>query len=208
VIVLLYSICFFVLVCFGVLASKQLPLVYEAVKANVLEQNKSLESEKIKVKVKSVIAILFSLTSLPIYYFTSDIKLSVFVFIFSCVAYTDLVIRWVPDVLIYCMVWISVFGINQTLQDGIVSVALFCFPAALLYLVSYIKNGRGCIASGDWYVFPAVGIWIAPEYAALVMMISIGVALITSRFMKNVPFLTCIFPVFLGGQLCEVFLVY
>lgn len=205
---ILYLIFFLVLVSFGVLASKQLPLIYEVVKANVLEQNKGLESEKIKVKVNSVIAILFSLTSLPIYYFTSDIKFSVFVFVFSCVAYIDLAIRWVPDVLIYGMVWISVLGINQTLQDGIVSMVLFCFPAALLYLLSYVKDGRGCIASGDWYVFPAVGIWIAPEYAALVMVISIGVALITSRFVKNVPFLTCMFPVFLGGQLCEVFIVH
>lgn len=205
---LLYLFYFLFLVSFGVLASKQLPLVYDAVKANILEQNKNLDSEKIKVEVNSAIAILFSLTSLPIYYFTSDIKLSVFVFVFSCVAYTDLAIRWVPDVLIYVMVWISILGINQTLQDGIVSMVLFCFPAALLYLVSYVKDGRGCIASGDWYVFPAIGIWIAPEYAALVMVISIGVALITSRFVKNVPFLTCVFPVFLGGQLCEIYLAF
>lgn len=200
---LLYLSGLFALSIFGFLYSIKLPIIYESVKSHVLIKNKELAEEEEKEKISPIIAIVFSLSALGIYYFTVDIKLSLFVFIFSCVAYSDYTVRWTPDLLIYGMVWISILGFNQSPIDGLISIVLFCFPAIVLNILSYVKTGQGCIASGDWYVFPAVGVWISPENALLHMVLSIGIALIASRYIKSVPLITCLFPVFIGGQLCQ-----
>ena len=178
---------------------------YKFVVDSFIQQGKNLETTQEGIKNNPIIALfLISLVFGYCLLSKSTLILTAFMILFAIAAYIDALCRWVPDVLIYSMVWISAFGLNQSFQDSLVSAVLFCIPAALLYLITYIKDRKGSFASGDCYLFPVIGIWIQPEYAALVMMIGIGVALISSRFMKDVPFLTCVFPVFIGEQLCEI----
>lgn len=44
----------------------------------------------------------------------------------------------------------------------LLSVILFILPAAILQLITCIRNGKAGIASGDFYLFPAIAVWINP----------------------------------------------
>lgn len=198
----IYSIALAVL---GKLFADHLPYVYQTVKIKIIEDNKLLESEGFKTESYPFVSVLMFMSVILIYILTDNLYLSVFVFAFACVAYTDLVMRWVPDILIYSMIWISLLGFTKPIDEGLLSIALFCLPALVIYLVSYISNRGKCIASGDWYVIPSVGLWLSPDIAASYMAVCIILVAITCRYTKDVPLLACLFPVFVGGQLCEFY---
>lgn len=203
--IVIYSIALSIL---GKLFADHLPHVYQAVKVKIIEDNKSLEKEGLKTESHPFVSGLMFMSVIMIYALTDNMYLSFFVFFFACLAYTDYVMRWVPDVLIYVMVWISFISFTKPLTEGILSIALFCLPALLIYSYSYIRNKEKCIASGDWYVFPSIGLWLSPSTAASYMAVCIILVVIISRYTKDVPLLTCLFPVFVGGQLCELYFVF
>ncbi|MFK8478582.1 hypothetical protein ACI74D_22145, partial [Enterobacter kobei] len=103
----IYSIALAVL---GKLFAEHVPYVYQTVKKKVIEDNKLLESEEVKAESYPLVSVLLFMSVILIYILTDNLYLSVFVFVFACVAYTDLVMRWVPDILIYSMAWISLLG--------------------------------------------------------------------------------------------------
>lgn len=192
----------------GILFAEQLPHIYQSVKEKVILENKSLEIEEVKEKSHPIISALLFVSVLIVYVLTNNIQLSVFVFVFACLAYTDYVLRWVPDVMIYVMLWISFFSVTKPISEGLFGIVLFCLPALLIYLYSYIRYRVRCIASGDWYVFPSIGLWLSPDTAASYMAVCIILVFIISRYTRDVPLLTCLFPVFVGGQLCELYFAF
>lgn len=200
-----YSIAMAVL---GKLFADHLPYIYQMVKMKVIADNKTLETEGDKNESHPFISSLMFMSVIMIYVLTHNLYLSLFVFAFACLAYTDYVMRWVPDLLIYLMVWISFIGSTKPLFEGILSIALFCIPALVVYLYSYISNKNKCIASGDWYVFPSIGLWLSPGTAASYMAACIVLVAIISRYTRDVPLLACLFPIFVGGQLCEFYFVF
>lgn len=201
----IYSIALAVL---GKLFADHLPYVYQTVKNKVIEDNKLLESEEVKAESYPFVSVLLFMSVMLIYILTDNLYLSIFVFAFAFVAYTDLVMRWVPDILIYSMAWISFLGFTKPIGEGILGIALFCIPAIVIYLYSYISSRDKCIASGDWYVIPSVGLWLSPDIAASYMAVCLILVAFTCRYTKDVPFLACLFPVFVGGQLCELYGVF
>ncbi|MGS2886280.1 A24 family peptidase [Enterobacter ludwigii] len=192
----------------GVLFAEQLPHIYQSVREKVILENKSLEIEEVEEKSHPIISALLFVSVLMVYVLTNNIQLSVFVFVFACLAYTDYVLRWVPDVMIYVMLWISFFSVTKPISEGLLGIVLFCLPALIIYLYSYIRYRVRCIASGDWYVFPSIGLWLSPDTAASYMAVCIILVFIISRYTRDVPLLTCLFPVFVGGQLCELYFAF
>ncbi|CZV48502.1 prepilin peptidase [Enterobacter hormaechei] len=192
----------------GKLFADYLPYVYQTVKMKVIEDNKLLESEELKTNSYPLVSVLMFMSAIIVYILTDNLYLSFFVFAFACVAYTDLVMRWVPDILIYLLAWISLIDFTKSIDEGILSIVMFCLPALVIYLYTYVINRHKCISSGDWYVIPSVGLWLSPDLAASYMAVCIIMVAITSRYTKDVPLLTCLFPVFVGGQLCEFYYVF
>jgi len=200
----IYSIALAVL---GKLFADHLPFIYQLVKVRVIADNKSLEAEVLKSESHPVVLIIMLMPVILIFVITKNIYLSIFVFAFALLAYSDYILRWVPDVLIYFMLWISFFGFTKQIGEGILSISLFCLPALIIYTYSYVSSREKCIASGDWYVFPSVGLWLSPSTAASYMAVCIVLVAIVSKYTRDVPLLACLFPVFVGGKLCELFLV-
>lgn len=196
---------FVVVVIFALILSSKFPLIYASVKAEVISGGKTLENEKREVGGNCAYALSCLLPSMIIYYLSQDVWLSCLMILLGIVAYTDLMARWVPDCLIYAISWVSLMsGSNHNIEEGILSVVLFVLPVALFQAIAFIRQGTGSIASGDFYLFPPIALWLSPEYSALVMLVSLGGAIIVSRFVKEVPFITCLFPVFMGYQICAL----
>lgn len=199
---------FVVVVIFALILSSKFPLIYANVKAGVISGGKTLEKEKREVGGNCAYALSCLLPSMIIYYLSQDLWLSCLMILLGIVAYTDLMARWVPDCLIYAISWVSLMsGSNHSIEEGILSVVLFVLPVALFQAIAFIRQGTGSIANGDFYLFPPIALWLAPEYSALVMLVSLGGAIIVSRFVKEVPFITCLFPVFMGYQICALYFI-
>lgn len=203
--IVIYTIALAVL---GKLFADHLPHIYQAVIHKVLEDNKALATEGLKNDSHPLVLAMMFMSVNIIFLFSNNLYLSIFVFTFALLAYTDYVLRWVPDILIYLMLWISFIGISKPLEMGLLSIALFCLPALVVFLYSYFRNRDRCIASGDWYVFPSIGLWLSPDTAASYMAVCIVLVAIASRYTRDVPLLAWLFPVFVGGQLCELYSVF
>ncbi|WP_164834921.1 prepilin peptidase [Photorhabdus temperata] len=188
---------------FSIVVSKQLPAIYMSVKLNVISDSKRLEDENRAVGKSFISAIFCLLPSILIFYLSNNICLSGLIFLLGCIAYTDLMARWIPDCLIYSCLLVSLFSLPEHREgEAILSIILFLLPAGVLQIALFIKQGVGCIASGDFYIFPAIAVWLAPESSAPVMLTALGLALVLSRIVKEVPFITCLFSVFVGYQIC------
>lgn len=199
---------FVVVVIVAFILVSKFPLIYASVKADVISGGIRLENEDREVCGNCAYALSCLLPSMIIYYLSQDLWLSCLMILLGIVAYTDLMARWVPDCLIYAISWVSLMsGSNHSIEEGILSVVLFVFPMALFQVIAFIRQGTGSIANGDFYLFPPIALWLAPEYSALVMLVSLGSAIIVSRFVKDVPFITCLLPVFVGYQICAMYFI-
>lgn len=202
-------VCFIMVVLFSVIAAKSLPYLYERAKKEVITDSKKLKNENQETKFSIIYSVICIIPSCVIFSLGRDMWLSGVVLILGYVAYTDLMTRWVPDCLIYSCLSVSLLS-PQITKDGemILSVVLFVMPVVIMQIIGYIREGKACVCSGDFYLFPALAVWIAPQYAATVMLISIGLGISISRTVKEVPFITCLFPVFVGYQLCALLFLF
>lgn len=203
-------IVFFIMVAlFSVVAAKSLPYFYEQAKKGVITDSEKLKNENQETISCVVYSVICMIPSCVIFFLSTDMWLSGVVLILGYVAYTDLMTRWVPDFLIYSCLSVSLLS-PQITKDGemILCVVLFIMPVVIIQIIGYIRDGKACVCSGDFYLFPALAVWIAPQYAATVMLISIGLGISISRIVKEVPFITCLFPVFVGYQLCALLFLF
>ena len=193
----------FVLFTFAYIFSRLLPLIYTNVKQKAIEQGNLLLSESSSVGVFPVIAItMFSFPAF-ILYLSGDIFLSLFCFCLSLVAYTDLCVRWIPDLLIYMLLAISILSVrNLDLSQLLWSSSFYLMPAILLSVYGVILKGEKWIASGDYYIFPSIGLMITPKFAATIMLVNLFLTLMLSIWVKKIPLVTVAYFTYLGYQIC------
>lgn len=195
---------YLVVMCmFACLFSVILPSIYLKEKRNVLSQCSELEIEQNQPLKLPVFANFIFIMPVIMFYLSGDMILSIFFFFFAVVAYTDASARWIPDCIIYALLVISMIASRTTdLETACWSIFFYIIPALILSFYGQIVRNETWIASGDYYVFPAVALMILPQYAAGIMLINLFIVLLVSRWVSKVPLVTVAFITFTGYQLC------
>lgn len=189
------------------LLSSKLPVFFSATKNSVISEGKALEADCQDPAGSWLAAICCVLPCLLVYALNGNEGAAALVLLVGCAAYSDLMTRWIPDCLIYSTVWLSLLCRSDSLlMEGITGALIFIAPVIVLQGLSFWRRRAGCFASGDLYLLPAIGLWIMPEFALLVMSCGLMLALLASQYDKQIPFITCIFPAFVGYMLCEFLL--
>ncbi|PCQ45113.1 prepilin peptidase [Citrobacter freundii] len=138
-----------------------------------------------------------------VYYLSSDFVLFLFCSFLAITAYCDACKRWIPDLMIYLLIAISVYSLNsKDLTMSLVAVVFYIIPAALLSVYGFLIKRESWIASGDYYIFPAIGLMVAPEYAACLMLVNLLLVLVFSRWVQKIPLVTVAYFTFTGCQTC------
>ncbi|EGH9360820.1 prepilin peptidase [Salmonella enterica] len=179
------------------------PYLYRDKRNDAIQQSIELSKECDTVsKSLFLSAIIFSCSAV-IFYMSGDFYLLIFMTLLAVVAYTDLFTRWVPDPLIYLLLACSVYVASQyDVAIHLWAMFFYIMPAILLNLTFRIYKKKYVIASGDFYVFPAIGLMLAPEHAAIVMFLNLVFILFISPFFTSIPLITVSFFSFAGYQLC------
>lgn len=180
------------------------PFVYLRKKKQVIEGCKELLSEDDDEIIHSPVLSL-SVISIAtfVYYLSSDFVLFLFCSFLAITAYCDACKRWIPDLMIYLLIAISVYSLNsKDLTMSLVAVVFYIIPAALLSVYGFLIKRESWIASGDYYIFPAIGLMVAPEYAACLMLVNLLLVLVFSRWVQKIPLVTVAYFTFTGCQTC------
>lgn len=192
-----------VLSTFAYVLSKTFPAIYLNEKKNAIEQGKQLLTENEEVGRFPVLAIVMFTMPVLIFFLSENMLLSSFCFILSVVAYTDLSARWIPDFTIYLLLVVAMLSLRTTdLMLSFWSVLFYLMPALLFSAYGYVLKKEKWIASGDYYIFPAIGLMITPEYAASLMLVNLILVLLFSRWVKKIPLVTVAYFTFTGCQTC------
>ncbi|HCA7081260.1 TPA: prepilin peptidase [Citrobacter sedlakii] len=148
--------------------------------------------------------LVISVASL-IYYLSSDFKLFIFCCCLAIVAYIDACKRWIPDQMIYLLIAISVYSLgSRDLTMSLIAVSFYITPVALLSVYGYLVKRESWIASGDYYVFPSIGLMLTPDYAAGVMLTTLFAMLILTRWVRKIPLITVAYFTFTGFKVCSI----
>lgn len=194
------------IILFSLLLSRNYKAIYQAVRTQAIQQLDELKSENVQVPCYSILAIFMFLAPVLFFWITGDFVFSFYMLFLAIIAYSDLVTRWIPDVIIYILVFISAVSINHSnYVIYLASVVFFVLPVALLNFYGYLKTRHFWVASGDFYVLPTVAVWIQPEYASALIMIVLLTALLLAKLVKGVPLITFIYIAFIGYKVCEIF---
>ncbi|WP_459578925.1 prepilin peptidase [Enterobacter asburiae] len=180
------------------------PFVYLRKKKQVIEGCKELLSEDDDEIIHSpVLSLLVISIATFVYYLSSDFVLFLFCSFLAITAYCDACKRWIPDLMIYLLIAISVYSLNsKDLTMSLVAVVFYIIPAALLSVYGFLIKRESWIASGDYYIFPAIGLMVAPEYAACLMLVNLLLVLVFSRWVQKIPLVTVAYFTFTGCQTC------
>ncbi len=192
-----------IMLIFAIVFSISFPTLYLKEKDRFIESCAELNQEAFKPERLTIFAILIFLMPLLIFYLSGEIVLSIFIFVFAIVAYTDASARWIPDCLIYALLVISMISVRlDDIETIILSVMLYIIPALMLSLYGSIMKNETWIASGDYYVFPSIGMMVFPQYAAGLMFTNLFLVILISRRVPKVPLVTIVFITFTGYQIC------
>lgn len=186
--------------------SQRLLIIYRNLKKNAIVQAKALSDEPDKETAYPICAVIMFSCSVSMFSLTDNVVLSVFILLLAAAAYADMATRWIPDVLIYLLIAVSLFDVDKhnIVLRGLGCVFFIVLPL-VLNLYGYLKTKTFWIASGDFYVFFALGFWIQPEYSAAIMLMALLIGAWLMRFCHGVPLVTCVFPFFIGYKLCEAY---
>lgn len=194
-----------VLALFSFVISKCLPQLYLREKNFVINEAKCLEAEVINVEARTLTAVFIFLIPVFIFSVSNNMLLSVYCFVFAFLAFTDVSVRWLPDPAIYALIFLSVYSVKDVALISILfSTAFFILPALLFNIAGKVYSGKYYIANGDFYVFPAIGMMIAIEHAAAIMLLALSITAALSRFFKTVPLITVLYFIFMGYQTCTL----
>jgi hypothetical protein len=179
--------------------------VYEKVKANFISHSDALKRDSRIIGRYPLAAMVMFYFVILFYYLTGNYQLSLFITLFAIIAYSDMASRWIPDVTIFLLFGVSVYGLTtHDFSTRLLSVFLFMLFPVMLTVWVKIKNGNIFMASGDFYVIASVGIWVSPLYAVPVMLWSILVSKAVSQYVMEVPFITCLYFIFCFYKLMDV----
>jgi len=180
-----------------------IPGIYFRRREGAMIQMQELSKEENEVKRYPLIA--FAIFSCPaiVYSLTGDITLSLFCIVLAVTAYTDFCTRWIPDIAIYILLAISIFEAGP--REDITSLfgcAFFVLPAFLLNAYGLLVKNKVWIASGDFYIFPSVGLMVLPEHASALMIFTLLITSILNQWIRAVPLITVLYVIFSGYLLC------
>lgn len=169
----------------------------------MIAQSEILCEEKTEAKRFPVLAIIFFLIPVFIFFKSESITLAMFVFVLAIVAYTDLSARWIPDFLSFLLIFLAMVAMRTSdLFSILCAVILYLTPVVILSSYGYLVKKESWVASGDYYVFPSIGLMLLPEYAAFLMLMNLLVVIIISRLMSDIPLVTIAYLTFSGYQTC------
>lgn len=143
--------------------------------------------------------------ALPVWFLTHNLAFVLFVLLLACAAYIDCVTQWVPDLLIFLLSWLALITLLPGGPDAIPALtgaAVMLLPALLLNLITSLRSQPPALASGDLYVLPAIGAWLTPTGSGACLAMSLVLTAIAGRFVRGVPFITVLYPVFVAVSLC------
>ncbi|MDI9280078.1 prepilin peptidase [Pantoea sp. EABMAA-21] len=141
----------------------------------------------------------------PAWLMTHNPAFVLFVLLLASAAYIDCVTQWVPDLIIFLLSWLSLTTLLPGGSDAIPALtgaAVMLLPALLLNLITWLRSQPPALASGDLYVLPAIGAWLTPTWSGACLAMSLVLTAIAGRFVRGVPFITVLYPVFVAVSLC------
>lgn len=141
----------------------------------------------------------------PAWLMTHNPAFVLFVLLLGSAAYIDCVTQWVPDLIIFLLSWLALIALLPGGPDAIPALtgtAVILLPALLLNLITWLRSQPRALASGDLYVLPAIGAWLTPTWSGACLAISLVLTAIAGRFVRGVPFITVLYPVFVAVSLC------
>lgn len=141
----------------------------------------------------------------PAWVVTHNPAFVLFVLLLGSAAYIDCVTQWVPDLLIFLLSWLALTTLLPGEPDAIPALtgaAVMLLPALLLNLITWLRSQPPALASGDLYVLPAIGAWLTPTWSGACLALSLVLTAIAGRFVRGVPFITVLYPVFVAVSLC------
>ncbi len=144
---------------------------------------------------------------LPAWLLTHNTAFVLFVLLLGSAAYIDCVTQWVPDLLIFLLSWLALTTLLPGGPDAVpalTGVAVMLLPALLLNLITWLRSQQPALATGDLYVLPAIGAWLTPSWSGACLVVSLLLTAIAGRFVRGVPFITVLYPVFVAVSLCGV----
>lgn len=142
---------------------------------------------------------------LPAWLMTHNPAFTLFVLLLGSAAYIDCVTQWVPDLMIFLLSWLALTALLPDSPDAITPLsgaAVMLLPALLLNLITWIRSQPSALATGDLYVLPAIGVWLTPAWSGACLALSLVLTAIAGRFVRGVPFITVLYPVFVMVSLC------
>ncbi|MDI6958126.1 MULTISPECIES: prepilin peptidase [Enterobacterales] len=141
----------------------------------------------------------------PAWLMTHNPAFVLFVLLLASAAYIDCVTQWVPDLIIFLLSWLALSTLLPGGSDAIPALtgaAVMLLPALLLNLITWMRSQPPALASGDLYVLPAIGAWLTPTWSGACLAMSLVLTAIAGRFVRGVPFITVLYPVFVAVSLC------
>ena len=142
---------------------------------------------------------------MPVWLLTHNTGFVLFVLLLGSAAYIDCVTQWVPDLLIFLLSWVALTTLLPGGPDAInalTGAAVMLLPALLLNLITWLRSHPPALATGDLYVLPALGAWLTPTWSGTCLAMSLMLTAIAGRFVRGVPFITVLYPVFVAVSLC------
>lgn len=142
---------------------------------------------------------------LPAWLMTHNLAFIMFVLMLGSAAYIDCVTQWVPDLIIFILSWLALTTLLPGGSDAIpilTGAAVMLLPALVLNLITWLRSQPPALASGDLYVLPAIGAWLTPPWSGTCLVMSLVLTAIVGRFVRGVPFITVLYPVFVAVSLC------
>lgn len=191
---------------FSVMLAFNLPALYAG--ARIAAETSAAETQAYPevAPIRPLLAVVLLCGGvLPAWLMTHNPAFTLFVLLLGSAAYIDCVTQWVPDLMIFLLSWQALTALLPNRPDAIaalIGAAVMLLPALLLNLITWIRSQPPALASGDLYVLPAIGVWLTPTLSGACLALSLVLTAIAGRFVRGVPFITVLYPVFVVVSIC------
>ncbi|EOU1311459.1 prepilin peptidase [Cronobacter sakazakii] len=191
---------------FSVMLAFFLPAIYTGARIAASESCAEADGYPLDARKRPLLAALLICGGVfPVWFLTGNIWFVAFVLLLGTAAYIDCITQWVPDLLIFLLSWVALAGTLPGVPDSQLTyagAAVMLLPALLLNLITWLRSQPPALASGDLYVLPAIGSWLTPQMSGVCLALSILLTAVVGRFVRGVPFVTVLYPIFVVVFLC------
>ncbi|PUW01528.1 prepilin peptidase [Cronobacter sakazakii] len=191
---------------FSVMLAFFLPAIYTGARIAASESCAEADGYPLDARIRPLLAALLICGGVfPVWFLTGNTWFVAFVLLLGTAAYIDCITQWVPDLLIFLLSWVALAGTLPGVPDSLLTyagAAVMLLPALLLNLITWLRSQPPALASGDLYVLPAIGTWLTPQMSGVCLALSILLTAVVGRFVRGVPFVTVLYPIFVVVFLC------